>query len=141
MIEKKIINVNNSGYVESNQNSLIYRLCRPNIIIQTEPYRFILKSCTWVMFKTLVKRQEVLAIEYFQIKLMLWNNKLSRIFYLIGFQNPIFLFLIISNFSIFQFCLFLQHRIKISLFWNTTLCSQLSPTTTTDPSCSSGQQS
>ena len=47
---KKIINVNNSGYVERNQNSLMSSLCSPNIGIETEPYSFILKSCTWVMF-------------------------------------------------------------------------------------------
>ena len=89
---KKCIKVIHSGYVERYQNSLMSSLCRPNIGIKNETTRFTLKSTICIMFTVMHRRQKVLAFEYFQIKSMLWNNKLSRIFYLIGFQTSLFFF-------------------------------------------------
>ena len=78
-LTEKSINVIHSGYVERNQNSLTSRLC--DIGIQSEPYRIILKNTTCIIFTKMHRRQEILAIEYFQIKLKSWKNKLSCIFY------------------------------------------------------------
>ena len=51
------------------------------------------------MFTVMHRRQVVLAIEYFQIILMLLNNELSCIFYLTITQNSFLSLLIISNLS------------------------------------------
>jgi len=95
--------MNNSGYFEGHQNSLISRLCA--IIIKTETYRIRVKAPTCIMFTIIHKRQEVLAIEYSQ-NITVINNKLSCIFYFITFQNPLFFF---------HYCGFL-HVSLLSLF-------------------------
>ena len=69
LLTKKGLNINHSGYVGRNQNSLISRLC--TIRIKTEPYHIIQKNTTCIMFTIILTRQEMWAIEYFQILLML----------------------------------------------------------------------
>jgi hypothetical protein len=95
-LTEKGINVNHSGYFFRNQNSLISRLC--TIRIKTGTCRIILKPPTCIMFTIMHRRQEILAIVYFQIILMLRNNEPSCIFYSIHIH--------ISDSTIFHFLLF-----------------------------------
>jgi len=135
----KGINVIHGGYVERNQNSLTSRLY--DIGIQSEPYRIILKNTTCIIFTKMHKRQEMLAIEYFQIKLRLWKNKPSCIFYSqTNFRFHNFLFLIISDFSMFSpFPILKTENYNFRIL----KCNALQSVTTNnkDPSCSSRQQS
>ena len=78
-----------SGNVVRNQNSLISALC--TIRIKTEQYRMILKNSTCIMFIVMYVRYEMLAIEYFQFILKLWNYKHFCTLYLITFHNSQFL--------------------------------------------------
>jgi hypothetical protein len=68
-LTEKSINLIHSGYFERNHNSLVSRLC--DIIIQSEPYRIVLKNTSCIIFTIMHRRQEMLAIAYFQMKLLL----------------------------------------------------------------------